>query len=174
MEVWKYKSFKIFLFSIVLAILFWMTRALTIPESDMVLSWFHIMASVVRWPFAASFIWSSVQLMPSLTRLCSYHLFSYQPWNEKTLIIRIYIKISVSQWIYYYSWNFIRLFIVSLINSKEMINVPISLKIVIEHNLQVRNSKIKCRLLTICVKEKYKNKKLYIIKSNGNTQVITT
>lgn len=55
-------------------------RQLTILE--MVVSslfWFHMSASVVRWPSAASRICSTVQSMDSFARFCSNQSSSYQP-----------------------------------------------------------------------------------------------
>lgn len=49
---------------------------------DMVFSltfWFHINASVVKWPSAAIFICSRVQVIFSASRFTSYQLSSYQP-----------------------------------------------------------------------------------------------
>lgn len=51
-----------------------------IPEMVVWLEfWFHMRASVVRWPSAASRICSGVQSMPSFSKFVSNQLSSYQP-----------------------------------------------------------------------------------------------
>jgi hypothetical protein len=55
------------------------THSLTMPLRVLFVSWYHMTASVVRWPSAAVRISSLVQLIFSCSKLFSYQLFSYQP-----------------------------------------------------------------------------------------------
>ena len=57
-----------------------------IPDIVVWLFWFHINASVVKWPSAAIFIWSRVHEIFSFSRFTSYQLSSYQPANEKKAV----------------------------------------------------------------------------------------